>query len=404
MKTLLGFMFLTFVSAAVAGERGNGGDVVVCRNDDGTIISVELLDYYEGRVMRKLPVIEYSDLPDEEFFEKIGKKINSMEDYFVGFSGYNSKMLMENIREYRQTGNWSSPEVLFTEEDLTDIPDSDELIIKRGCKVEQIAIWLKKTYPEDPQFIIHAGLISHLSERDLRGLVIHEILYMALADRNSERGCRMNNSVPVRYYHQKLLSRPFEMFTFKDHLNFVETTCGDEAFIKREQLELKVIYDGQDNQDGSMKVMVFNSHQLPFKPIGLVLAINKEGKLNHELSLKYGSFAIKPYGVPEGYGIKTPGTFGYFNSVLNDWHQMVFGVPGQFLSMNFGRTKFRVTLLKTDPVIDAQNWGFTFPSIQAIDGSRRYETLMAATKKRQEKTVDVEVTLEKNFEIYIKPH
>ena len=53
---------LIFPMLGFAGdERGNGGDAVVCRDQVGKITKVELLDYYEARVMRNIQIDLGSD-------------------------------------------------------------------------------------------------------------------------------------------------------------------------------------------------------------------------------------------------------------------------------------------------------------------------------------------------------
>ncbi len=362
MKTIFVLMMLIITSSVFAGERGNGGDLVVCRNPDGTIISAELLDYYEGRVMRRLPVKEYPELSDEEFIDMMAKKINEMEDYYNPFWITGAKDLLRNIHLYLQTGQSDSEEILFTEEDLTDIPDSGELVIKKGCNIEQVAIWLKKTYPEDPIFILKANLLAHLSQRDLRGLVLHEILYMLLSQRNAERKCDMNDSVPVRYYHQKLLSRPITEFSFIDHLKFVQSTCHGYAFLKKNHLEVRVAPEIPGEvlpEDGAMFVWVYELWANPILPKHVKLVMDKNGKLNRKLSEELGQFLVKAYG-PGSYNGIHPGSVEFF--FKND--QMWVGDSFLYQSglwMNFGKSKMRVRLDKSEgQIIPATKWGFQY--------------------------------------------
>ena len=49
VKGLLFCVIANSASVATADIRGNGGDVVVCKDDTSTITSIELLDFYEGR-------------------------------------------------------------------------------------------------------------------------------------------------------------------------------------------------------------------------------------------------------------------------------------------------------------------------------------------------------------------
>ncbi len=42
--------------ALAENEVGNGGDVLVCRDPAGTITTVELLDFFEARTFRGIPI------------------------------------------------------------------------------------------------------------------------------------------------------------------------------------------------------------------------------------------------------------------------------------------------------------------------------------------------------------
>lgn len=386
--------------AGFAGERGNGGDVVVCRDQNGEIISAELLDYYEGRVMRKLPVVEYPGLSDDEFFDMVGEKLNAMEEYNLPFWTNMAKEIMQNIREYQTTGNSSSTEILFTEEDLTDIPDSGELVIKRGCKVEQIAIWLKKTYPEDPTFIFKANLLQYLSQRDVRGLIVHELIYMMLAERNTERRCEMNDSIPVRYYHQKLLSRNVEEFKFPDHLKFVVSTCGAHGFIKTNRMNVRVFYTGNPT-DETYNVEAWDLNTEPIRSTQVHLVMNQEGKLDHKLSLERGKFVIRPYG-PGAYNGIHPGSLILFHPEEQLWleHSFLYD-PGTFVG--FGKGGFKIKLLKSEgQIIPATQWGFMW------SGPHNYSNnytmvLMGATSVAQESPEYwMNFTLDENFNVTFK--
>ncbi len=399
-------MMLILTSAAVAGERGNGGDVVVCRNPDGTIISAELLDYYEGRVMRKLKVTEYPDISDDQFFEMVGAKLNEMEDYIVGFHVKTAKELMTNIHEYLESGHTSSPDILFTEEDLTDIPDSGELVVKKGCKIEQIAIWLKKSYPEDPSFIIKATLLPHLSQRDLRGLVLHELMYIMLSVRNADRRCEMKDSVPVRYYHQKMLSAPVDDFKFTDHLKFVETSCGGYSFLKKSRLDVLFVphnLPGEDTGDGPYRVWVWDLTREPIQQIPVMLIMNRDGKLDHELSMKRGKFAVKAESPVYGYGLNL-GYVEYGNNLYPDFplERIHFGNDISNW-IGFGTNEIKVVLEKSSgPVYQAMDWGLLYAQTNSSRNWAPMQIPMAATTRKQSKTRTFEATLTEDFNIYLK--
>src|SRR3989344_1070603 len=82
--------------SAIAGDKGNGGYSVVCRNDDGTIASAELLDIYEGRLIHNLnytnnsltvaallSAAQYKVLTEKSFSDKFIREIRSIHSNLV---------------------------------------------------------------------------------------------------------------------------------------------------------------------------------------------------------------------------------------------------------------------------------------------------------------------------------
>ena len=51
---LVSLLFLSLPTFANGHEAGNGGDVVTCRDKQGNLHSIELLDFYEARTFRNI--------------------------------------------------------------------------------------------------------------------------------------------------------------------------------------------------------------------------------------------------------------------------------------------------------------------------------------------------------------
>jgi hypothetical protein len=220
MRLLL-LLLIALTFEANAGEKGNGGDVVVCA--DG---SVELLDYYEGRHLRNLhPIYELSG-DDDTYFAALSDRLIALDaETFKDFPGAVSELrLAFEAAERGSFGATSS--VLFTDQHLVDVQDSEELIVGAGCSVVQIAIQTVKRFPEDPSYIIRKDLFNRLSARDRRGLILHEALYRVFI-----RRFHAQNSIATRYFHQRISSKEIAKLTMEDLLHVLRLLgASSEAF------------------------------------------------------------------------------------------------------------------------------------------------------------------------------
>ena len=144
---------------------GNGGDVIVCRNGD-VVTRIELLDHYEGALLRNMHVsLGAAELPIAEKIEIALKRLQRIDpDRAAYYRG-----LFSNF--------WDSSQFLSGIV-LSDIPDSQHVALPAGanCRIEQIAIQRQVTFPEDFRYIINKDLWDLLDNTSKAGLVLHEIL------------------------------------------------------------------------------------------------------------------------------------------------------------------------------------------------------------------------------------
>ena len=144
--------------SAIAGDKGNGGYSVVCRNDDGTIASAELLDIYEGRLIHNLnytnnsltvaallSAAQYKVLTEKSFSDKFIREIRSIHSNLV----------------FIPEGN-----VLESTEDA--LPS----IKKKDCQFEQLA-----NYTDNGEIIVTQEIYDHLDNLNKAALVVHEAVY-----------------------------------------------------------------------------------------------------------------------------------------------------------------------------------------------------------------------------------
>jgi hypothetical protein len=272
MKTGMLLFVLLMATSGWANERGNGGDAVVCRNAQGKITRAELFDYYEGRTLRNFPTV-ISRLSDVEFYKSVAQRLYDFDTDTFSDVREEALKLSTAITAYLK-GQRVQPGVAFTKDVLTDIPDTDAISLPRNCEIEQLAVRLKRQFPEDPEYLIQGDILKKLSPRDVRGLVIHELIYRGFAEKLA-----VKNSVSARYFHQKIMARPLVEMDFADYMLVRSLMPGSESIC------LKVCIVGPYTRlpDGSL--LVSDDHYV----------VDRNGILNHSKTLKYG----KVYALPQ---------------------------------------------------------------------------------------------------------
>jgi hypothetical protein len=156
MKSYL-WSALLLASFAFAGDKGNGGYSIVCRDPQGTITSAELLDIYEGRILYKK---QYTS-------EKSSQAIISS--------------AFTRLQEFHSFSTKLRKEISLVEKNLVFIPEGNELeatddafppIKKTGCKFEQLA-----NYTDGGEVLVSQEIYDHLDDSNKAGLVLHEAIY-----------------------------------------------------------------------------------------------------------------------------------------------------------------------------------------------------------------------------------
>lgn len=220
MKNLLLIGTIGLLSTGLfANEKGNGGDAVVCRDAKDKIISAELLDYYESRRFRgtsrssKLPknVSSYKD-----YVNKVLNEIDRFDPSRVESLKTTTNLLLKAARNYDNSGTLITDQVVFTQDYLQNISDSNHLAFPKNCEVEQVAIRVAKIFEDDPSFLIQEEIWNSLPNLSKAGLILHEAIYKEAADNN-----RHSTSVFTRYFNQKVSSVNFKNFNFVDYLNLL---------------------------------------------------------------------------------------------------------------------------------------------------------------------------------------
>ncbi|MGE3757745.1 MAG: hypothetical protein AB7H97_08315 [Pseudobdellovibrionaceae bacterium] len=163
-------------------ETGNGGGVVVCRNaSTGAIEKVELLDFYEARVLRNLKI--NMGAVGDSFQIKVEKTRQKL-----------AKVSPLRAAKYKNMfSKFSSEAVFIPDAELTYIDDAANVVVPVGCKKEQASILNEPEFPGDPRYTISKDLWDRMDNDSKAGLILHEIIY--------QEGLTFEhvNSKPTRY-------------------------------------------------------------------------------------------------------------------------------------------------------------------------------------------------------------
>ena len=206
--TLFTFCFLTLsggkLSLAMAedafesgGRDGGGGKGVVCRNPDGSIKSVELLDLWEAREIyqRTIPI---SGRP---IAEQVANAIQALK-YSIYYPGTvadssgaifpTSNFFAQSLQKVADQFLNNAPFVIRKHRTtLTDVPDSFESARPSDCKVEQLVNFMDT--PTDPIILVNQDLVDQMDFINQAALLVHEALYTHL-----RANYREVNSIRVR--------------------------------------------------------------------------------------------------------------------------------------------------------------------------------------------------------------
>jgi hypothetical protein len=179
LKLISLFFFLLMTKMAVAGNEGGGGKSVVCRDAQGKITRAEILDLFEGRNQYQLTYSETELSWQEQVF-----------NFFKSSGIATDNEIFKNFQNIIMHLNILSEEVV-----LKETNDSFEVVSPKGCKIEQVAIYIN-----DNQILISGEIWKALSETQKAALIIHESVYRYLRDYGE------TNSKRARHLTAHLLS------------------------------------------------------------------------------------------------------------------------------------------------------------------------------------------------------
>ena len=193
MKTQI-ILFQIFVALFAFGMpsrhgviSGGGGRSVVCRNQDGSIKSAEVLDLYEARVQYGLPLlmtgVDYRDI-----------YANVLASLGEG-RGPNFAHSLLSSAHYIDLQKRILPNGVA----LHEIDDSKEVLIPNGCKVEQLA-----NYIDASQILFNGEIWNALDETNKAALIAHETIYLYFRDHGAANSIHARKAVGYGFSGVKL--------------------------------------------------------------------------------------------------------------------------------------------------------------------------------------------------------
>lgn len=161
MKKLFVLGLMALVTNVMAGDKGNGGYSVVCRDANKKITSAELLDIFEGRFLNYYGYSNNPSLTEADY-------VNYALDRMAKHNKRTSEAIQKSIIKIEAV-------TVFIDQDLVLEPTEDAfpVIGRRDCGFEQLA-----TYINGDQLIVSSEIYSHLSPLNKAALKLHEAIYL----------------------------------------------------------------------------------------------------------------------------------------------------------------------------------------------------------------------------------
>ncbi len=207
MKEILLCLTWLFALNSFAGERGNGGVSVVCRNQDDSIKSAQILDLYEGEVL-------HGKIYDEA--RSYENRIKMIESLLVNYPVLYLRIVkaMEKLDQSFQfipEGN----ELLLTDDALPTI-------IRRGCKFEQLANFINQD-----NILVSSDIYNNLTKPNLNkfALVTHEAIYLLLR-KFGAKDSRVARQLTSMILAENTTTTEINLFLEKEFGLNQKETCG----------------------------------------------------------------------------------------------------------------------------------------------------------------------------------
>jgi hypothetical protein len=181
---------LFLFNLSFAGDRaGNGGDVVVCPE------KVVMLDYYEAQKRNIFIKMQGRDIREKVYAALERYKRLDTFGYFRMRDI--TELLVKDIENFEKNKSANQVLTFFTDDQLTDISDSNEITLPRGCYIDQLIISNPTAFTFTKMFTINRAQWEKLNDDQKSLAIIHEVLYWHMYKNgwNDSRFARFINSI-----------------------------------------------------------------------------------------------------------------------------------------------------------------------------------------------------------------
>ena len=187
---IFSLLILTSSSAFAGNEKGNGGDALICLNEDQTVRSIEFFDLFETRE------IYGKDIDLGATSLNIAEKIALLTNHLA-------RRFPKLAAEFSEHARTFIDRSVFTDSDLEDIPDAGNIIFPRNCGLKQAIIRGQIAHAPGKMFLINSKIWANLDATSQLAAISHEFFYGIAVDRYLK-----SNSVEARRLNAEFLSNP----------------------------------------------------------------------------------------------------------------------------------------------------------------------------------------------------
>lgn len=209
-------------------EVGNGGGGVVCRDTNGAITSVELIDFWVGRNEWSFTL----DLGSGSFMDKVNHALQRL----ARFDNDRAIRYTKKAALFLANVNWLTNSVLPAP------GDTDDLVKPAGnCQFETVALQRNPQFPAEKFYRINKDLWDKMDDTNKAGLILHEIIY------EEALVLKQTNSRKTRYYNANLASTAFSGLPELKYIDLVRTVGFPYMFVWHDDVSGKTWRQISDN-------------------------------------------------------------------------------------------------------------------------------------------------------------
>jgi hypothetical protein len=192
------FLILLSINSALAGDtKGNGGNALVCMNEDSKS-HLLALDHYEARDKFPHDVPPFEGESDVDLALGLLERISKLDKHRY----FRMRLAIQNFYSAVKWVNFP----------LGRVVDTGQYSIPDDCKLYQVVNQNRNILPRGKKYLIEKDIWDKLSFDDRGVLILHEVLYFEAPNKTSEK---------IRLFNSFLIADKFRDFTKLEYLKFL---------------------------------------------------------------------------------------------------------------------------------------------------------------------------------------